>query len=474
MPRVNRIVLVIASCLCPTVLGGNLSPAAGPVAPTMKTLQQVEPRVPLDTVPGNAEAMHVITQPGSYYLTQCESLTPGKQTWVRVGASDVSIDMMGFDVDGALDPAGVGVRPTGEATYNNLVVRNGGFSRWYQGINATDGGYFQGGLLDSLRFDNMLLTGALAPDFAVVSNCSAQNCGADGLVMYNGGTFKDCSSRGSGTGFNCGHGATLQNCQAQDCGTGFYCFYDNSLSNCAAVYCGTGFYGNGGHTLLTCNAQKCGYGFVFFDRCLLNSCSAAFSANDGLQLSAQNSVTNCNFSENSTVGVHLFGSGNTVTGCNASYNGGLGLRTESASGNNTIRENTVTECFASGGIEINGSQSRIEANHVTGCAATGIVVYGAANLVIRNSACGNGIGPGDSYFIDSSNAAGPILNPSDMVTSSNPHANYQCGVVPVNAARAGAGARKSASDPTPPGPRVGPGVGAQLRHLTVESVNAAR
>ena len=50
---------------------GSLTPPPGAPAPVMKTLDQVEPRtqVTQTTCPGNASAVHVISAPGSYYLT---------------------------------------------------------------------------------------------------------------------------------------------------------------------------------------------------------------------------------------------------------------------------------------------------------------------------------------------------------------------------------------------------------------------
>lgn len=42
---------------------GALAPPAGPPCSQMKTLAQVEPRIPIATVP------FTIDQPGSYYLT---------------------------------------------------------------------------------------------------------------------------------------------------------------------------------------------------------------------------------------------------------------------------------------------------------------------------------------------------------------------------------------------------------------------
>ncbi|HZW06443.1 MAG TPA: hypothetical protein VFF65_04910, partial [Phycisphaerales bacterium] len=49
---------------------GPIDPPAGPVAPTGRTLAEVEPRTPIGpvTTPGDADAVFKITQPGSYYL----------------------------------------------------------------------------------------------------------------------------------------------------------------------------------------------------------------------------------------------------------------------------------------------------------------------------------------------------------------------------------------------------------------------
>src|SRR5437763_17142530 len=50
---------------------GSLNPPPGAPAPSMKTLDQVEARIPVDAshTPGNATNAFTINQPGSYYLT---------------------------------------------------------------------------------------------------------------------------------------------------------------------------------------------------------------------------------------------------------------------------------------------------------------------------------------------------------------------------------------------------------------------
>src|SRR5947208_16830687 len=65
--------LAVLYALCPlssTFAQGSLTPP-GPPTPTFKTLQQVEPRTPIDAThtPGEGDNQFVINSPGSYYLT---------------------------------------------------------------------------------------------------------------------------------------------------------------------------------------------------------------------------------------------------------------------------------------------------------------------------------------------------------------------------------------------------------------------
>jgi len=91
---------------------GSLTPPGAP-GPTMKTLNQIEPRTPISSLP------FVISSPGSYYLTTNLSGTSG----ITISSGNVTLDLNGFTLQGLGNPfvSGVEIRvrptsPSGTAT----------------------------------------------------------------------------------------------------------------------------------------------------------------------------------------------------------------------------------------------------------------------------------------------------------------------------------------------------------------------
>src|SRR3954471_3068885 len=132
----------IASLLfsLPAFPQGSLTPPVGPPAPTMKSLDQIEPHTAITSLP------ITINTPGSYYLTGNLTAT-ADGTAITIAADNVTIDLNRF----ALSGGGTGTRRGIEvpAPQKGLCVRNGTVTGWTNmgilGFNMT------GGLYEDLR-----------------------------------------------------------------------------------------------------------------------------------------------------------------------------------------------------------------------------------------------------------------------------------------------------------------------------------
>src|SRR3990170_4156468 len=129
--------LVIVLPICLTLLiavgffasAGSLTPPAGPITSTMKTLTEVEPRIAINATntPGDADSLFKITQPGSYFLTGNITGLIGKHG-VEIAASGITLDLNGFDlvgVAGSLDGVSVTV-----GSLTNIAVVHGSVRSW--------------------------------------------------------------------------------------------------------------------------------------------------------------------------------------------------------------------------------------------------------------------------------------------------------------------------------------------------------
>ena len=123
---------------------GPLTPPGAP-APTMKTLDQLEARIPISQ-PGSFPI--VISQPGSYYLTGNLTGTAFNDG-IRINVSNVTIDLNGFEMIGT---SSVGDGIEAPATISNVTIRNGVFRTWGdQGLNLENA--------SNVRVENVIVNG---------------------------------------------------------------------------------------------------------------------------------------------------------------------------------------------------------------------------------------------------------------------------------------------------------------------------
>jgi parallel beta-helix repeat protein len=123
----KKITTAMMLCLISaTVFGqGSLTPPGAPT-PSMKTLQEVEPRIPIST------GGFTIDTSGSYYLT-ANLIPEGGESGININVNDVTLDLNGFSIFGGL-ATGQGIAM---ANRDNVVVKNGTVREcYYYGITA--------------------------------------------------------------------------------------------------------------------------------------------------------------------------------------------------------------------------------------------------------------------------------------------------------------------------------------------------
>lgn len=362
---------------------GPLSPTAAP-APTMKTLQQIEPRTPISALPAT------ITASGSYYVTTNLTGVAGSTNGITILANDVTLDLSGFTLLGVV---GSGSGITVPNSVGNLVIRNGVLDSWTQrGVYAASAYNSQ---FERLRVSNS----GFGPDdsaFVVGSNSVVLVCTANGNSDY---------------GFNVGNNCTIQDCTAN--GNGAYGF--NAPNNCVVSGCiANGNSIDGMSVGINCTVKDCivstngVYGIVASNGCVVADCSASGNLSDGINVENGTVVRSCASSRNGNNGITAVNNctvsdctasgditsgisvsiGCTVKDCTANGNSQVGIYVGNGCqiAGNTCRGNTV------GGIYVNSAHNRVDGNHVADNTQYGIDSLSAnvGNSITRNSAPGNG------------------------------------------------------------------------------------
>ena len=261
----------------------------------MKSLDQIEPRIPITNVPVT------ISQPGSYYLTgnlTCTTCTNSSQNGITVASGNVTIDLNGFSLLGSLG-SGDGISSTGAS---NCVVRNGTVTGWGAvGIDLTFGGQ--------------------------VLNCVVSGNQAAGIGVY-AGLVRDCTAVYNG-------------------GTGIVA-NQSTVGGCTASYnTGYGIYGPGHSTINSCSAAyNHGPGIYASDYCTISGCTANQNqSTDGIRVDYFCNVSNNTADANigtpgSLGGIHATANGNRIDSNHTFNNTGDGILVNTNATGNIVIRNT--------------------------------------------------------------------------------------------------------------------------------------
>jgi hypothetical protein len=241
-----------AAAVARSARGGPLDPPDGPVAPTYKTLDQVEPRVPVQSLPGSSAALHVISEPGSYYLTADLQGVAGK-AGIEILAKDVVLDLAGFTMRGT-----PGAGPCIEAAdgADAVVVRNGCIDAWARAIRLRKSSAIQRVRVINHPADTCLHVA----DDSVIEDCSASGPG-NGIRVWADGErsiVRRCVSSGGDNGFRLQFAAHLEGCAAGHASIGLEApNAAQTIRQFRAVRCGTGIQVDSGAVIEDCHAFEC-------------------------------------------------------------------------------------------------------------------------------------------------------------------------------------------------------------------------
>ncbi|USN98772.1 MAG: right-handed parallel beta-helix repeat-containing protein [Phycisphaeraceae bacterium] len=339
---------------------GPIDPPAGPVQSTMKTLDEVEARIPVnaETCPPNgAAAIYVISQPGSYYLTG-DLLGVANQSGIKITTSNVTLDLNGYVVTG-VPGSHHGIEGAQRTSVANGVVRAWG----QKGILLTEEATVTG-----VRATGNGETGVFVTNSSIVSDCVFSHNGTDGLSVQEGSVVRDCAAASNVRhGFAIGNACTLENCNSRaNTGDGFNIFSYGTARGCEA-------YDNQGHGFQSASYAK-------FKECVSNS-----NGLDGFHT--------VNFVD--------------ISGCAAADNAGHGISTSFYSRIRGNVCNTNGNLGNGAGIHLTpGASSTAVLDNACDGNDWGIQIAGAGNLVVGNTCSSNTT----NYDIVANNHVGVITS----------------------------------------------------------------
>jgi hypothetical protein len=286
---------------------GSLTPPGVP-GPTMKTLDQIEPRIPISALPTS------ISRPGSYYVVSNLTGTSG----ITILANDVTIDLSGCTLRGG---TGSGIDISGVRT--NILIRNGAVVGWGQsGITASAGTLAMS--ISEVRALGNTSDGIRAGFHSTIDNCIALHNGGNGIAADRGSRIEGCVARTN--------------------------FFEGVVLS------------NGRGVIARCTAEGNANGLFASTASVIRDSTAIGNLRAGIRAGGICLIEDCIASQNVSNGIVVLGSG-TVRDCVVYNNGVDGII---AADSATLSGNTVTlngTTVAGAGVRLTAGGSRVDGNH---------------------------------------------------------------------------------------------------------------
>ena len=220
--------VVAGSLFANKAFAGALNPPPGPVGPTgrrnssiarmiARTNGMAEARMPVQGQPSSSDSQYLLSQPGSYYLTD-NIQGVGSFNGITIASPNVDIDLCGFHMLGA-PPTGLPLGSAIVSDQQNVTVYDGTVVGWNRGVDFEHASLF------------------------IVWDVTSIGATQGGFFFGDRGQGYDCDCYSSNLGFVLmGVRTLVEECGAWTCATGFKGINSPNLllRNCATE-CGSAF-----------------------------------------------------------------------------------------------------------------------------------------------------------------------------------------------------------------------------------------
>lgn len=369
-------------------------------------IEDLQTRIPIDSVAffdsyQGTHADYVITQSGSYYLTDIINLSTTGGNGIVIDADNVTLDMNGFaifgdgnnnvnngvtpGIGGVSDPGGSGSGILVSGEHFNITIKDGYLNSWQDdGIEAPDvkNSIFQN---LSLRYNGQ--NGMHVGDQNLIDNC---------VSFFN---VKD--------GIFAGVGNNLINCRGgENEESGIQADSSSQFISCTAFEnVGEGITAGVGSLVLGCVvSDNESIGINASTDCSILKCSAYDNNDDGIRADENSVVRHCIVSFNDGSGIQLTGQSGAVIEC-------------------TAHENDLNGIHCS---NITQADIKVDGNSITDNDVAGLKMDAGGGLVIRNTAAGNAT----HYTLHVNTNHGPLVDVtgegdiSSVNNADHPMANF--------------------------------------------------
>lgn len=370
-----KTILLSLLAISPLLAQGPLTPPGAP-APTMKSLDQIEPRIPISSLP------YTINTSGSYYFTGNLAFSAVAGHAIRITASNVTLDLMGYTLSSTADVTGLAIYSTAAS---GITIRNGKI----QGTTTvtitgtapaqtwtTAAGGFSYGILDDstqgiyeklqirgCRFSGLFafnggctvkqVTAASNGYYGIytssgsVTSSTAHSNGDYGIFASQGSVTNSTASSNGNFGISAPYGSVINATATSNGDTGILAL-TGSVTNSTARFNGNdGILASYGSVTNSTAASNGNHGIIADYGSVANS-TARSNGNDGISVYF-GSVTNSTASSNGGDGI--FATSGSVTSSTATSNGGNGIYATSGSvTNSTAQSNTGINLFATDAV----------------------------------------------------------------------------------------------------------------------------